>query len=901
VGRELELAALRGCWRDGFRGVLALVGLGGAGKTAVAAQFFDELLQAGAMPRPAGLFVWSFYQQPDPGLFFQDAYQYFAGAAAPALSARGSGILHLLHEALAMSGPHLLVLDGLERVQRQESTGAYGQIEGPLLKGLLTRLAEGVGRAAALVTSRFPLTDLAPFQGQGYRPVDVGGLDPAAALELLRRRGVHGDEPTLARLVNAYGAHALTLDHLGGLISQFLGGDAQRAPEAPALAAPGSDRQALRLARLLRAYEEHLPAVELALLCRLSLLRRNLKEEQIRQMLLCAPAVHARTIRALRSLIAQMPVSNRISMPRMEVLAQAVSECLEEALCTAPIAGPEELFRQEVVLAVEKARALQERGDDVDFTALAHLYAATDLDVPTDLRPLAAGDRAALRDLCARYLELRREPLLPFNEKLNPTLQQAFEQLGWKKPGGGKAEDLDAGDLLAAYQRVRARLWHLAGKHFALRRVRELCRFFQRKWSLAGPLAELDAAGLRQVLDALAGRHLAVREADGSFSIHPAVRDYFYRLGMATQQGGWHDLLCEQMVSLVQQPGLRLPEDAATLDLIEEAIFHALQAGRTDEADWLYREVLGGLRHLAWKLGEMSRGLRVLRGFDPCPDASALAWFLRGLGELEEAYAWHPMAHFRADIRLLQGRLPQVALEGDAMRSATADFLMGRSAELPPDLLGCAVPRDHLLLYLSRLGAAGHMAGLEDLYQHIGWECDRARFGLLLAEVARRQADIETCRKHLDGAAHWILHSGSVEHLCLLHLFRARAARTSGDRAAAARALEEGVHLAHRCGLGLYRIELLCERVELLLAGGQAEAAETSAQQAWQEATAADCQFLWGAAEAGHLLGQALAAQQRLRQAGDVLGMALDLRRRLTDPRARDTERLLNDLRDGSI
>src|SRR5438445_5595564 len=101
VGRAAELAALRAGWRDGFRGVLALVGLGGAGKTAVAARFVEELLGPDAAPRPDGLFVWSFYQQPDAGLFLREAYHYFAPGAAPATAAKGSGILHLLHDALA--------------------------------------------------------------------------------------------------------------------------------------------------------------------------------------------------------------------------------------------------------------------------------------------------------------------------------------------------------------------------------------------------------------------------------------------------------------------------------------------------------------------------------------------------------------------------------------------------------------------------------------------------------------------------------------------------------------------------------------------------------------------------------------------------------------------------------
>src|SRR5262249_43760552 len=244
----------------------------------------------------------------------------------------------------------------------------------------------------------------------------------------------------------------------------------------------------------------------------------------------------------------------------------------------------------------------------------------------------------------------------------------------------------------------------------------------------------------------------------------------------------------EQMVSLVRQPGQRLPEDPATLDLVEEAIYHALQAGRTDEAEWLYREVVGGMRHLAWKLGEMTRGLRILRGFEHCPDRDGLAWFLRALGEFDEAHRQHDLAYFRADVRLLQGRLPLVAAEGDAARTATAAFLMGQCNQLPPDLLGCALPRDQLLLYLGRLGVARHTSGMTAACQQIGWEGDRARYSLIQADAAWREGYQDGCRRHMDAAAPWILHSGSVEHVCHLHLIQARLARADGEAAAARRA-----------------------------------------------------------------------------------------------------------------
>jgi hypothetical protein len=672
VGRQDELTELRTLWQARFRGVIALVGLGGAGKTAVAANFLEGLLAPTGTPRPDGLFVWSFYQEPDAGLFLREVYRYFASTAAPETPARGAGLLHLLRDALGVGGPHLLVLDGLERVQRQggEAADGYGQVEDPLLKGLLTRVAEGVGQTAILVTSRFPLIDLKPFQGAGYRHVDVGGLDRTAARELLGSRGMRGNEAALDTLIDAYGAHALTLDHLGGLVGKFLDGDPARAPEMPALM-PGTDRQALRLARLLRAYEDHLPPAELALLCRLCLLRRSVTEEQMVPLFLCAPPVHNRTARELEESLCHLPGSDKypdeLRVHLRADLAEAIRETIEEALYAAPIAGPEGMFRQEVLHVAEDALQGQDRSLADDVAELDHVYAGKELDGPSDSLPLSVVDRSAFRFLHQRYLKLRDHPLLP-GQKPPDALEVAFQTTGmmgkftaalWKKLSGDAP---NTGDVLRAWQKIQQQLHQLTGKHFALRRVRALCRLYQQKRSLAGPLADLDALELRHVLDALVGRHLVLREAGGLFSVHPAVRDHFYRLASASEGRTWHDLIREQLVSLVQ------------------------------------------------------------------------------------------------------------------------------------------------------------------------------------------------------------------------------------------RAVDEGLHLARQCGFGLFHVELLCEAAEICLVRSDAGGADKLAREALGHASATECQYQWGAALAGHLLGQALAMQGRAREARAVLQEALELRRNLGDPEAEATERVLGAL-----
>ena len=68
-------------WRGGGRGVCALVGMGGAGKTAIAERFL-RVLPGGlpedpdvpkdeSLPRPHSTFVFSFYDAPNPEAFFE--------------------------------------------------------------------------------------------------------------------------------------------------------------------------------------------------------------------------------------------------------------------------------------------------------------------------------------------------------------------------------------------------------------------------------------------------------------------------------------------------------------------------------------------------------------------------------------------------------------------------------------------------------------------------------------------------------------------------------------------------------------------------------------------------------------------------------------------------------------
>ena len=237
------------------------------------------------------------------------------------------------------------------------------------------------------------------------------------------------------------------------------------------------------------------------------------------------------------------------------------------------------------------------------------------------------------------------------------------------------------------------------------------------------------------------------------------------------------------------------------------------------------------------------------------------------------AYEQNNLPFFRADIRLLQGRLSEVEREADPARAEVARFLMGCATRVPADALGCVIPRVQILLYLGRNADAWLTTQPEQVYEMIGWEDDRARCQLFRADVASQLGDRDGSGQSLEAATGWILHSGSVEHLCVYHLVRARIAFRAQDFQAAQLAVEEGLHLARRCGLRLYLVELLSVRAEFFLQSSRSRSPPSRRPaRPTAMASAPECQFGWGAAEAGHLLGHSLLAQARVVEARAALG-----------------------------
>ncbi|HYI11638.1 MAG TPA: DUF4062 domain-containing protein [Thermoanaerobaculia bacterium] len=247
--------------------VWSLVAAGGTGKTAVA-----ERVVAGMKPGEASVLVWSFYEQPDADAFLRECNHLFLGEdEGPA-----GGRLERLERGLRDGRPHLIVLDGLERVQEDAGGGRVrGELSDHSLKLLLRAMAAGLGRARALVTSRYPLVDLQDWTNRGYRDTSLDDLSPEAAVAVLRGWGVGGKDGALRAAASQVGNHALSVAVLGSYLHSFAGGRIEAVREFNLDAVTGDDPRAAKLARVLAYYAQRLPEEERELLARLSVFPRG--------------------------------------------------------------------------------------------------------------------------------------------------------------------------------------------------------------------------------------------------------------------------------------------------------------------------------------------------------------------------------------------------------------------------------------------------------------------------------------------------------------------------------------------------------------------------------------------------------------------------------------------------
>jgi Effector-associated domain 1 len=176
-GRDAELARLDAAWSDPRVHLLSIVAMGGAGKTALVDGWLKRMEREGW--RGAGrVYGWSFYSQGSSNTasgeaFIAEALRWFGDADPAAGSAwdKGERLARLVKQHRT-----LLVLDGLEPLQAPPGV-EQGKIRDPGVAALVRSLAAG-GSGLCVISTRFPISDLAPREDGAAPKIDLDELSP---------------------------------------------------------------------------------------------------------------------------------------------------------------------------------------------------------------------------------------------------------------------------------------------------------------------------------------------------------------------------------------------------------------------------------------------------------------------------------------------------------------------------------------------------------------------------------------------------------------------------------------------------------------------------------------------------------------------------------------------------
>jgi tetratricopeptide (TPR) repeat protein len=279
-GRAVELALLDAALTERGPSVVALVGPGGQGKTAIVQHWLH------ALARPVeGLFLWSFYRGKDADLCLREWLAYAEGLSALPEASGSYCVDRLL--AVLRRERWAVVLDGAEVVQYEEGPWS-GRFLHPDLGRLLEELASAPTPGVVALTTRFELPTLQ--RRPAFRQVTLASLDALSASELLRSLGARGTEPELDALAERAGRHAKAVELLGTYLTRFRNGDAAAwLREAQAAGQKETDVES-SVAGVLALFQQALPQEEQDVLALATAFRDPPREALLLDYLL-SPAV----------------------------------------------------------------------------------------------------------------------------------------------------------------------------------------------------------------------------------------------------------------------------------------------------------------------------------------------------------------------------------------------------------------------------------------------------------------------------------------------------------------------------------------------------------------------------------------------------------------------------------
>ena len=816
-------------WRGGGRGVLALVGMGGAGKTAIVERFLrvlpgglppdPDVPKDNTLPTPRGVFVFSFYDAPNPEAFFEALQMWLEHTPRIQVVFSLQQMIFLLQQR-----PGLMVLDGLEKVQEDGVRGLLGRLASPKLREFLNHIAAGnFDNLSVLVTSRFPLADLRDARPQFFRSLPIEEIEVPAGIRLLRARGVRGTDLQLESIVEACGRHALTVDFAGGYIAEFGGGDPatpvdfdmdserlrQRLDDEPDEARRHVLKQGHRFARLAERYREAMrgdtaersegkgegDAAALALLERICLFRLGVEAETLSNIFTGEKAVNV-SGPALAGLSRAQLQKKLDWLVRMRIVESQ-----------SKIQNPKSKIRYSIHPAVRDG-FLSGIGD----AALRENHEAVRQGLEVSL-----GDAPGENPSDPATLDL-------LEEIVHHTLQSGHVSEAW---------DI-YWNRIGAYENL---IWRLG----AYERGERICRAFAGGREIGVQPVSAPPSD-RQAADATALPWQALPEAQQASFINEWAL-YLSELGRLAAAARGYELV-------VEMPFCKKSNKEASI-------------GNLNLSDvWL---LSGRLR------ASQATAAEALR-----------------LAELADGAKTRSASHaYRAHAHALRGEVPSALTDF----RAALDWQHKAESHAPDRPLWSLGGTWHTHL-LARLGRRDEATRLTEANLEI-WgtehQADGAKCNLILSELHREAGVLAQAETLHDSAHDWAVARDAKEVRCWAALVEVRmAVRAMLNRQATPSslppaaipnppaALADGLALARDCGFGIFHIDLLLERARWHLFGDAPQAALDDLRTALDDgipgnpqtgqpellaATHAECGYAWGIAEGLQLRGESLLLQ----------------------------------------
>ncbi len=297
-GRQSELAHLhKWIGEDGCR-LVGIFGIGGQGKTTLAATFVRELT-ASPQPRPGLKFeriIWQSLLNAPPFAEVVQEWLYILSdqtvtSLPTSLEQQFSQLLDYVRQQRC-----LLVLDNLESILQADGRGGHYRPGYEPYGQLVQRLVAGKHQSCLLLTSREWPHDLAKLEEDTatVRCLPLAGLPATAGRQMMEERGAIGNPAELATLVQHYSGNPLALKLVAETVQSLFDGNVPAFLEAETLVFDDIrdilDQQFARLTPL-----------ERELMVWLTIVREPITYTDLRNLLAQPPAARL-VLEAMRSL-----------------------------------------------------------------------------------------------------------------------------------------------------------------------------------------------------------------------------------------------------------------------------------------------------------------------------------------------------------------------------------------------------------------------------------------------------------------------------------------------------------------------------------------------------------------------------------------------------------------------